>query len=232
MNKILEDSQNFWDNKAYSDNRTDDAWTLLDYIKDKRDKNETLDSEYVYKEVNKIVKRGKLRIENLEIFALLQWKQTVLNDIEGYLQNNIPDNFKSLHDEDAKVEPEEINKDLLNQAKWMLSTIRKNHDTFSQLVCDMQKLKRNINKVDEVFNKTKLDCEQYFEHLKTKLEDNELIEPHSIFDIKVNFTDFIKTFEGMKLEHDAYVDSIIEKFEQTKVDILDFIDTYKDYGLA
>ena len=114
----------------------------------------------------------------------------------------------------------------------MLSTIRKNHDTFSQLVCDMQKLKRDIKSIDEVLNKTKLDCEQYFEHLKTKLEDNELIEPHSIFDIKVNFTDFIKTFEGMKLEHDAYVDSIIEKFEQTKVDILDFIDTYKDYGLA
>ena len=96
--------------------QTDDAKTLLDYIKDKIDKQEALDSEYVYKEVSRIVENRRLRIQNMEIFALIQWKLTVLNDIEYYLKKT-PDNYKSLHDEDAKVEPEEINRDLLNQAK-------------------------------------------------------------------------------------------------------------------
>ena len=112
----MEESQNFWDYETYSKTRTDDSKTLLDYLKDKIDKQEVLDSEYVYKEVMKIVENQRLRIQNMEIFALLQWKLTVLNDIENHL-NKTPENFKFLHDEDAKVEPEEINKDLLNQAK-------------------------------------------------------------------------------------------------------------------
>ena len=115
--KMMQDSQNFWSYDTYLKTRTDDSKTLLDYLKDKMDKKEALDPEYVYKEVNQIVERGKLRIENLEIFALLQWKLTIVNDIEEYLELSTPDNFKSIYDEDAKVEPEEINKDLLNQAK-------------------------------------------------------------------------------------------------------------------
>ena len=114
--EILNEGLNFYDYDARSKTQTDDAKTLLDYIKDKIDKQEALDSEYVYKEVSKIVENRRLRIQNMEIFALIQWKLTILNDIEYYLKKT-PDNYKSLHDEDAKVEPEEINRDLLNQAK-------------------------------------------------------------------------------------------------------------------
>ena len=111
----------------------------------------------------------------------------------------------------------------------MLNTIRKNYATFDKLTFDMQELKRDIKQVDETFKKAKLDYEQYFEDLQTKLEDNKFIESHSISDIKLSLTELIKDFEGMKLEHNDYIESVIEKLQQTKVDILDFIDTYKDY---
>ena len=114
--EIMNEGLNFFDYEAISKSQTDDAKPLLDYLKDKIDKQEIVDSEYVYKEVSRIVENRRLRIQNMEIFALLQWKLTVLNDIEYYLKKT-PDNYKSLHDEDAKVEPEEINRDLLNQAK-------------------------------------------------------------------------------------------------------------------
>ena len=114
----------------------------------------------------------------------------------------------------------------------MLNTIRKNYVIFDKLAFDMQKLKRDINKVDETFMKAKLDGEQYFENMKIKFEDNKLIESHSILDIKLSLNEYIKNFEDMKLEHDEHIKSIIEKLQQTKFDILDFIDTYKDYDLV
>ena len=114
----------------------------------------------------------------------------------------------------------------------MLNTIRKNYVIFDKLAFDMQKLKRDINKVDETFMKAKLDCEQYFENMKIKFKDVKLIESHPISDIKLSLNELIKNFENMKLEHDDYIDSVIDKLQQTKVDILDFIDTYKDYHLT
>ena len=114
----------------------------------------------------------------------------------------------------------------------MLNTIRRNYATFDKLTVDMQELKRDIKQVDETFKKAKLDCEQYFQDLQTKLEDNKIIESHSISDIKLSLIELINKFEGMKLEHDEYIESVIEKLQQTKVDILDFIDTYKDYHLT
>ena len=114
----------------------------------------------------------------------------------------------------------------------MLNTIRKNYATFDKLTFDMQELKRDIKQVDETFKKAKLDYEQYFQDLQTNIEDNKLIESHSISDIKLSLTEFINNFEDMKLEHDEYIESVIDKLQQTKVDILDFIDTYKDYDLT
>ena len=114
----------------------------------------------------------------------------------------------------------------------MLNTIRRNYVIFDKLAFDMQKLKRDIKSIDEVFMKTKLDYEQYFENMKIKFEDVKLIESHPISDIKLGLNEFMKNFEGMKLEHDDYIESVIDKLQQTKVDILDFIDTYKDYHLT
>ena len=86
LTKYHEESLNYWDYQTHSFTRMDDAKQVINYLDDKIQNSETADLKYIRQEIMNIVNSRRKRIENIEIFALIQWKLTILNDIDEYLK--------------------------------------------------------------------------------------------------------------------------------------------------
>ena len=75
-------------------NYTAQGQALLDYL------DETINNPYVEPDLkfikeslNKIFKSHNIQISSLEMFSLINWKQTILNNMEDYVKV-IPENYK------------------------------------------------------------------------------------------------------------------------------------------
>ena len=230
LKKIKEEGLNFWNYQNHSSTRMEDAKNVLEYLDNCINNSQTADLKYIRDQIQNIVENRRHRIENIEIFALIQWKLTILNDIDEYL-NKTPLEFKLLHDEEAKVEPKILFEDLIRQAKCLLGTLRNNVKVFDEFILEMQSCRRNIKKLKESFIQSKETYEMKFEDLESKIVKNDLINVDDIGNMKNTFNEYFMNFQNIDLEHEDEIESIIHRLDLQRNEILKFEDTYKEYGL-
>ena len=216
--KMKKVSDNYWRIQKSMENYTVQSKDLLDYL------DEAINNPYVEPDLKfikesfiNIQKDHSIQISSLEMFSLINWKQTILNNMEDYVKV-IPENYKQMLDQDTKIEIQDILDDLKWQSSNMHKVIIDNIETFQRSYFDLQTPLVEIDRLSDDIAQTRDELEPEFNKI-WDYQDHEKFNDDFALDLEDAFVKHFKKLEDITKQLTELMNNLTMKFKDKESEI-------------
>ena len=211
-------SDKYWSLHEFAENYTGQAQSLLDYL-DEAINNPYVepDLKFIRESLFKVVDNVQHQISNSEMFGLIKWEQTILNDMDNYVKV-VPENYEKILDKETGVEIKEILDNLKWQSSQMLRVLTDNIKTFQTSYFDLQSPLIKAKNIGEDLSNAKNSLELKFnkiwdQYCDETFDDDFAMESENIL------KDYYAKLENVTQELCEFMKKLTKKFKDKEQEL-------------